>query len=85
MILLKIITDQNTAVKPKWAQIPSIGTDTPEEVIIWTFFIGPRSDHSLPMSVTHWLTHDLVEDLMNWPKCAHFADYVDYVDIAEYA
>ena len=20
-------------------------------------FIGPRSDHSLPMSVTHWLTH----------------------------
>ena len=21
-------------------------------------FIGPRSDHSLPMSVTHWLTHD---------------------------
>ena len=32
-------------------------------------FIGPRSDHSLPMSVTHSLTHsltdDLVEDLMN--------------------
>ena len=22
-----------------------------------TFFIGPRSDHSLPMSVTDWLTH----------------------------
>ena len=34
-------------------------------------FIGPRSDHSLPMSVTNWLTdslsHDLVEDWMNWP------------------
>ena len=31
-------------------------------------FIGPRSDHSLPMSVTHsltnWLTDDLVENLM---------------------
>ena len=24
-------------------------------------FIGPRSDHSLPMSVTDSLTHDLVE------------------------
>ena len=23
------------------------------------FFIGPRSDHSLPMSVTHWLTDSL--------------------------
>ena len=23
------------------------------------FFIGPRSDHSLLMSVTHWLTHSL--------------------------
>ena len=23
------------------------------------FFIGPRSDHSLPMSVTHWLTYSL--------------------------
>ena len=36
-----------------------------------SIFIGPRSDHSLPMSVTNWLTHsltdDLVEDLMNWP------------------
>ena len=39
-------------------------------------FIGPRSDHSLRMSVTdwltdsltHWLTNDLVEDeWMNWP------------------
>ena len=30
------------------------------------FFIGPRSDHSLPMSVTHSLTHDLLE-LMSWP------------------
>ena len=29
-------------------------------------FIGPRSDHSLPMSVTHWLTHDLLE-LMSRP------------------
>ena len=30
-------------------------------------FIGPRSDHSLPMSLTDWLTDDLDEDLMNWP------------------
>ena len=33
------------------------------------FFIGPRSDHSLPMSLTNWLTHSLtnklVEDWMN--------------------
>ena len=47
-------------------------------------FIGPRSDHSLPMSVTDWLTdwlsHDLVEDIMNWPKCEDFADYADYVE-----
>ena len=37
----------------------------------YSFFIGPRSDHSLPMSVTDsltdWLTDELVEDLMNWP------------------
>ena len=26
------------------------------EVAIWGFFIGPRSDHSLPMSVTDSLT-----------------------------
>ena len=41
------------------------------------------------MSLTHRLlvklTHDLVEDWMNWPKCADFADYVDYEDFAEYA
>ena len=30
-------------------------------------FIGPRSDHSVPMSLTDWLTNDLVEDLINWP------------------
>ena len=52
-------------------------------------FIGPRSDHSLPMSLTHslthWLTDDLVEDWMNWPKGADYADYVDYADFAEYA
>ena len=34
-------------------------------------FIGPRSAHSVPMSVTNsltnWLTDDLVEDWMNWP------------------
>ena len=28
------------------------------------FFIGPRSDHSLPMSGTHWLTHWLTDDLL---------------------
>ena len=26
-------------------------------------FIGPRSDHSLPMSVTNWLTHSLTHSL----------------------
>ena len=43
--------------------------------IVSSILIGPRSDHSLPMSVTDslthwltdWLTDDLVEDLMNWP------------------
>ena len=55
----------------------------------FTFFIGPRSHHSLPMSVTNWLTHSLTDDLVeywiNWPKYADFADYVDYADFAEYA
>ena len=57
-----------------------------------SIFIGPRSDHSLPMSLTNWLTdsltHDLVEDWMNWPKYADYADYsdhADYVDYADYA
>ena len=35
--------------------------------------------------LTDSLTNDLVEDWMNWPKCADFADYVDYADFAEYA
>ena len=48
-------------------------------------FIGPRSDHSLPMSVTHWLSHKLVEDLMNWPKYVDYADQADYAKYAEYA
>ena len=56
---------------------------------VFEIFIGPRSDHSLPMSVTdwltNWLTNDLVEDWMNWPECADFADYVHYADFAEYA
>ena len=33
----------------------------------YKFFIGPRSDHSLRISLTEWLTDDLVEDGMNWP------------------
>ena len=52
---------------------------------VFYIFIGPRSDHSLPMSVTHSLTDDLVKDWMNWPECADFADYVHYSDFAEYA
>ena len=44
-------------------------------------FIEPRSDHSLLMSVTNWLTHwltdKLVEDWMNKPKYAEYADYAD--------
>ena len=36
-------------------------------------------------SLTDSLTNELVEDWMNWPKCADFADYVDYADFAEYA
>ena len=53
-------------------------------------FIRPRSDHSLPMSVTNsltdWLTNLLnVEDLMNWPKYADYADYDDHADYADYA
>ena len=43
-------------------------------------FIGPRSDHSLPMSVTHWLT--------NWRPCWRlneltFAEYAEYAENAE--
>ena len=29
-------------------------------------FIGPRSDHSLPMSVTHEITGDLVENKLKF-------------------
>ena len=65
-------------------------------LILWALvgfiFIGPRSDHSLPMSLTNWLTdsltHDLVEDWMNWPKYADYADqayYAKYAECAEYA
>ena len=36
-------------------------------LLSWWIFIGPRSDHSLPMSLTDSLTDKLVEDLMNWP------------------
>ena len=40
-------------------------------------FIGPRSDHGLPMSLndslTDWLTDKLVEDWLNWPKYADYA------------
>ena len=32
---------------------------------------------SLPMSVTDWLSHELVEDWMNWLKCADQADYAE--------
>ena len=57
--------------------------------LIWpSFFIGPRSDHSLRMSVTHSLTEELVEDWMNWPEYADYADHADYAkyaDSAEYA
>ena len=31
------------------------------------FFIGPRCDHSLPMSITDSLTEDIVRIWMNWP------------------
>ena len=48
-------------------------------------FIGPRSDQSLPLSVTNSLTHDLVEDWMNWPKYADYRDFADHADYAEYA
>ena len=40
------------------------------------------------MSVTNWLTDELVENWMNWPKYADnadYADYADYADIADYA
>ena len=49
-----------------------------EKVPISAIFIRPRSDHCLPMSFTDWLTDGLVEDWMNWPKCADFADYADF-------
>ena len=36
-------------------------------------------------SLTHWLSHDLVEDWMNCPKYADYADHADYAEYAEYA
>ena len=36
--------------------------------VLTAIFIQPRSDHTLHMSLTHSLTHKLVEDWMSWPK-----------------
>ena len=43
------------------------------------FFIGHRSDHSLPMSL---FTNKLFENWMSWPR---YADYADYAEYAYYA
>ena len=41
----------------KWdAQILGFRVEIHKYINTFSFFIGPRSDHSLPMSVTHWLT-----------------------------
>ena len=55
-------------------------------------FIGPRSDHSLPLSVTDSLTHsrpfgiNVTALLKNeWPKYADHADSADFAEYAEYA
>ena len=46
-------------------------------------FIGPRSDHSLPMSVTDWLTHSLTSLLkLEWIDL--HADYAEYAQYAEH-
>ena len=31
-----------------------------------SFFIGPESDHCLPLSLTHWLTHWLLSNKLDW-------------------
>ena len=45
--------------------------------IIYSVFNKYMFYHSLPMSVTHWLTNDLVEDWMKWPKHAEYAEYAE--------
>ena len=55
---------------------------------LFAIFIGPKSDHSLPMSLTNSLTDDLIENWMNWPRYTDYADqaeYAEYVEYAEYA
>ena len=64
--------------------VPSVELGMPESNSE-TIFIGPRSDHSLRMSVTNSLTNNLVEDWMNWPTYAEYADYADQTDYADYA
>ena len=36
-------------------------------------------------SLTHWLTHGLVEDWMNWPRYADYADHAEHTNSADYA
>ena len=43
------------AVKPRWAQIPSIGISTPEQVIYWTFFFYHFSKFFHWDFFLHWL------------------------------
>ena len=53
-----------------------------EVLLFCKFFcviIGPRSDHSLPMSVTHWLTHSLTD----WRTCWRFNELA-FVDGIKY-
>ena len=49
-----------------WQNLPGNGAGTADAeggcddgFVLRYFFIGPRSDHSLLMSVTHWLTNSL--------------------------
>ena len=61
LTLQPILVHDGTGLSPEIISIVII------TIIIIVFFIGPRSDHSLPMSVTHWLTHSLTD----WRTCWH--------------
>ena len=71
-------------VKTELAMIKELTSWMKSPKIDVNIFIGPWSDHSLPMSLTdsltHWLTDELVEDWMNWPKYADYADKADYAE-----
>ena len=49
------------------------------------FLLSCTQVRSYSTHVSDSLTHELVEDWMNWPKYVDYAEYVEYAESAKYA